>query len=272
MKEITLDELKSIEIDILKYIHDFCKQNGIQYFLMSGTLLGAVRHKGFIPWDDDIDISMKREEYEKFVKIFNNTNSRYKVITCYNNENYYLPFAKVVDNNTLLIENLDKKTNMGVFVDVFPLDTYRAQDIETGTFYKRQLGLIKALTMKTSKLYKYPKTKQPIVFFMKVLTAFLSPNWFARRIDRIAQDKSDKNGELLGCAVTLVYGKKELMDKDIFNDAVEMEFEGHYFCAPQGYKNLLENLYGDYMKLPPLEKRVTHHDFKAYHLVDNMRK
>ena len=125
--------------------------------------------------------------------------------------------------------------------------------------------------MKTSKLYKYPKIKQPVVLLVKVLTAFLSPNWFARMIDCRAKDKSDKTGELLGRAVTLVYGKKELMDKDIFKNAVEMEFEGRYFCAPQGYKDLLKNLYGDYMKLPPLEKQIARHDFKAYYLYNKIK-
>ena len=110
MNEIKLDELKKIQLDILVFIDDFCEKNNINYWIDCGTLLGAVRHKGYIPWDDDIDIGMLREDYDKFMKIFNNccNNSKYKFISYETDKNWPFPFGKVLDITTVLYEP-DKK-------------------------------------------------------------------------------------------------------------------------------------------------------------------
>jgi len=106
MIELDIEALKKVELDILSFIHDFCEKNDIKYSLCGGTLLGAVRHKGFIPWDDDIDIFMLRDQYEKFISLMeNNDDDTFKLITYKNSKNYNLLFAKVVDKRTILIED-----------------------------------------------------------------------------------------------------------------------------------------------------------------------
>ena len=125
MKKLTLDEVKKIQLEILAYIDSFCKKNNISYFINYGTLLGAVRHKGFIPWDDDIDISMDREHYNMFIEKFNQDSSKYKILSLDTDKAYFNNFIKVVDTTTKIVDNRNYKTfSCGVFVDIFPMDKF----------------------------------------------------------------------------------------------------------------------------------------------------
>ena len=122
MKIITSEELKAIQLDLLQKTADFCKENGIRYYLCGGTLLGAIRHKGYIPWDDDIDISMPRPDYDRFISMFNKPENDYQVIDMSNNKKYGLPFAKVHDTRTFVDELQYTKDQFGVYIDIFPID------------------------------------------------------------------------------------------------------------------------------------------------------
>lgn len=118
-KEITMEELRAIQLDILDKIHAFCTEHGIRYSLGGGTLLGAVRHKGYIPWDDDIDIMLPRPDYERFLKEFDGKYAELNLQHYGNDNTCCIPFAKVYDNRTVLIEKLQKS---GIYIDVFPID------------------------------------------------------------------------------------------------------------------------------------------------------
>lgn len=124
MKEIDITELKRIQVDILKHVDEFCREKGIKYSLYAGTLLGAVRHRGFIPWDDDIDIMMKRSDYERFFKEYSKEDhSNYQAQEFRFDTNYHYPFGKVTDTRTILREEvLDPYENLGVYIDVFPIE------------------------------------------------------------------------------------------------------------------------------------------------------
>ena len=117
-------EIQEIELEILSNIAAVCEQHQWRYFLAGGTLLGALRHKGFIPWDNDIDISMPRRDYEKLLQFYKENGNRYKILQVGENTNYYLPFAKVVDTETLLVEKSieTQVPELGLFVDIFPID------------------------------------------------------------------------------------------------------------------------------------------------------
>ena len=125
MDKDILQKLKEEQLKILDYIVKICEENSLEYFLIGGTLLGAVRHRGYIPWDDDLDLAMPRKDYEKFIKIFlNQDNGKYILDTNNHSKYYWLPFLKVRNKNTIYQENLQKnyKGNLGIWVDIFPLD------------------------------------------------------------------------------------------------------------------------------------------------------
>lgn len=124
MKKIETEEMKKLELDMLIDVAKFCDENDIRYYLSGGTLLGAVRHKGFIPWDDDIDISMPRPDYLKFVSTYNGSSEFYQVQSIENNDKYWRTFAKVFDTRTYLKEDAIRmpKDGNGVFIDIFPID------------------------------------------------------------------------------------------------------------------------------------------------------
>ena len=125
MRRLSIEEAKQIELDILAFIDSFCKQHGIDYFINYGTLIGAIRHKGFIPWDDDIDLSMTRENYERFIQLFTQEQSKYKILALETDERYYNNFIKVVDSTTKIVDTRNTKTyDSGIFIDIFPMDSF----------------------------------------------------------------------------------------------------------------------------------------------------
>ncbi|HOZ54116.1 MAG TPA: LicD family protein [Bacilli bacterium] len=267
MKKMSLEEIKKIELDMLKYLKKICDDNKLTYFLCGGTLLGAIRHQGFIPWDDDIDILMPQEDYIKLFEIFKN-NINYDILTPYNSKDYYYFFSKIVDKRTVLNEiGLPKIKGMGVYIDIFPLyglsknnpeDFMNNVKLEFQNFVFSKWKLYYADEIFLKRLFKM------IIYFPKYL--FLSKtNWHVRkeRILKMIEKYSFKYSEKIAFPLAK-YGLKEILGKKVYSKTVNVKFEDEYFSAPIGYDEYLSNLYGDYMKLPPVEKRKTHHHFDAY--------
>lgn len=141
MKQVTGEQLKKIQLEILDVVTQFCDANGIRYWLDSGTLLGAIRHKGYIPWDDDVDLGMLREDYERFLSIFNKSNDRYRAVSLENDPKFYLPFTKVCDTTTVLYEPDEKGFKLHINVDVFPYDRAPDDDKIAGEMFDRRDAL-----------------------------------------------------------------------------------------------------------------------------------
>lgn len=263
LKELTTEELKQVELDTLIAIRDFCNAKGIKYFLCGGTLLGAVRHKGFIPWDDDIDIGMLREDYERFISEFDSS-GRYKLITHVNNKEFRHPFAKLVDSQTVLEEQLVRSTSgMGVFVDIFPFDGL-------GDTLEGAKAIVKKARHNYHygnfcQYYYYPLTKGPKKFLKNILIAygFMSRKPYFDAIRRKGLKIPFKTSKYAGCPLGQ-YKEREILPREVFEDVVDVPFENETFSAPKGYEAYLTSLYKDYMQLPPEDKRVTHHSFKVY--------
>lgn len=268
MKEIDQEELKRIQIEILDYFDAFCRKNHIRYWLDYGTLLGAVRHKGYIPWDDDIDVAMLREDYEKAAKLFNKqSNGRYGFYTPFNNKDYSYPFGKILDQNTVLYEYGEKGIKTSVYVDVFVYDNAPDdKEVIKKVFKKRNLlGRVRRLKLP---MRSDIKTLKKIVFFIgSVMLKPISNNAINKALDKNAKayNKNSTSGNV--CSFADPYDTTFFcVPKTYFKECIELEFEGKLYYAPKKYDEWLKIIYGDYMRLPPVEQRKSHHVFKAYYV------
>lgn len=257
MQEISLEERKKIVIGILERIHSFCLDNGIKYYLAYGSLIGAIRHSGFIPWDDDIDLWMFRKDYEHFIKLFSEINDPiYKISSIHNDTKYNLAFAKVYDSRTYISDGAYKAPDLGINVDIFPLDLL-SDDINQAKKLLKKIKKYKVL----SKLQSARIKKERAIYEnLAILIGRIIPRFLIiRKIDKLSQKYDIFSGSrFCGNLTTLPYGEREILKKEWFSSITEVAFEGKRFFAPQCYDDILTNIYGDYMKLPPIEKRIQH--------------
>ena len=267
MKELTLQELKDIEFEILKMFDAFCKENNIKYYLSHGTLLGAIRYKKFIPWDDDVDLLIPRADYDRMISLFKDTD-RYKLFAFEKDENYLYPIAKLCDMTTLKDEGgYNNGVTLGVDIDLFPLDAWD-DDLEKAKKEVKYIGK-NMFRLGLTKLKK-ADSRNPIKKIAKgclmVFYKMFGSKYFIKKILKASHKEGQKGNNYLGCKAWCVYGEKGIIPADVFAETVDIEFEGEKFPAPVGWDKYLTCLYGDYLPEPPKEKQKTHHSFKAYKL------
>ncbi len=263
---MTLQQKKEISLEVLKVIDSFCKENDIKYSLGYGSLLGAVRHKGFIPWDDDIDIIMLREEYNRFLELcVTSLPENYKCIT-FEDGTYYLPYTKIVDTRTHVItESFLGKEGLGIYVDVFPLDRL-ANDQKKAMKIKSKAKIIGKLIRYTS--YNNLKEVCGDKFRLdKAILYFLAKSIGFKKASSILRQKAKKLNST-GAKWVGFLGSGSESNKNVFdiNDIKETtygEFEGVYFPMVKNYDAVLKTIYGEYMTWPPADKRVAHSE-KAF--------
>lgn len=267
MKEIGLEELKVLQLDVLQAIHDFCQANGITYSLACGTALGAVRHHGYIPWDDDIDIYLLRDDYNRLIETYP-IDGRYQLISMERDSNWDRPYAKAYDSKTVLIEeNIKGDKTLGVGMDVYPIDRVPDNEIEWKTFDKRRRHIQRLLQLKQQKRFKgeHALYKNLVLFGGKLLLSPFSRKVFAKYIDRFIRQFNNTESPWVFESVQGMI-QKNRFHRYVFNETIPVPFEDRQFMLFKDYDEYLSNGYGDYMKLPPKEKQVAHHSFKAYWL------
>ena len=257
------NKLKLIEIDLLDNFIKVCKKYDLKYYVIGGTLLGTVRHKGFIPWDDDIDVAMPRNDYIRFEKIAAKELPNYIFFQTRNSDpEYYLTMGKLRNSNTTFVETSVKNLNInhGIFIDVFPLDYYPENIIKQSLIDFNNL-LLRFRFKKEMPIEAYKK-KNVIgrtidYIFSNIMTLFLPTVDLAYKY-RYMLHRSCKNSRLwanYGGA----WGKKEIVPKQWYGKGKEMQFENIKVNVPEKYDLWLRRVYRNYMELPPVEKRVTHH-------------
>lgn len=267
MREMSLQEVKSVQLDILGVVHKYCEKNNLRYYLGYGTLIGAVRHSGYIPWDDDIDIVMLRDDYEKFISHFNKYDKDYKVYTPFNCVDYKYPFAKVCYEKTRYIEDSNSiMPELGITLDLFPIDNMPDDFKKIDELINEQKRKKKILELCAISKADRGMIKNFLFEILQIAIKNINFNKIARDMNFNAQKYSNVKSNLCMNAVWSYWGK-EITEKECYAQQLEYEFEGKRRYIPQGYDKLLTSIYGDYMKLPSKEKQIAHHYFKAY--IDN---
>lgn len=249
-RPVTLEEMREIQLRILDSVHEFCVERGLRYSLGGGTLLGAVRHKGYIPWDDDIDIMLPRPDYERFLREYPGTHEHYAIQHYKNDPQCTLLFAKIYDDRTVLEEVMLRN---GVYIDVFPIDGL-PDESQLDQYLEQYNDIVGKIWMSTKRYgmplkdllkyyifkFKYPSRMKYILELERFLAAY-------------PFETSDCTG-----AITGIYARKEHMPAYTFKKYIKLPFEGKSYMAIADYDAYLTKHYGNYMELPPVEKRVTH--------------
>lgn len=264
-KNITLVEMQAIELNILKFLKETCDKNHIIYYLAYGTLIGAVRHQGFIPWDDDIDVMMPREDYEKLVAIMSlNEHPYYKLISMDTFPEFTAPLPKIIDARTSLVQNYDyvERVPLGIYVDIFILDGVGG-DLETARkFYQDAFSLyqkwrkadLKMFPTNHSKMYGLLRWIKNSPYKIKGIPYYLKKMKIHNSRYTFSESKYVSTLET-GTDVP----EKCIWEKERFGCGKNLEFNGEFFRVPNDYDIVLRSEYGDYMKLPPKEKRASNH-------------
>lgn len=262
MRKLSLKEIQHKELALLKKIDEFCAIHAITYFLGYGTLIGAVRHQGFIPWDDDVDIIMPRPDYDKFVSLKNEFRARFSFtdVKTLGDKDYYYPFAKVVDIRTMARETrIRKKFRTCIWVDVFPLDgVFDSKLRNKWLFFKQRIysrilaaGKVKPFKMKGS-------------IFMKVFGTLCIPIGillnlfidFSLLLDKLAHTNLYADSSCVADIVSETM--RTIVSKESLFPIIKVNFEDGLFNIQSNYHDYLTQLYGDYMTLPSETERQTH--------------
>ena len=246
MRKLELQEIKTIEIDILKAFVEFCDKNNLKYYISYGTLLGAVRHKGFIPWDDDIDVLMTRDDYNKFVDMMKKQSINNEIdFICVQNDTWYEPIGKLINNKTYV--DCDKKYRCGVWIDIFPIDNYCEKTFRLNKFLRN------VLISKETKKINFKNKKDYVKLFLKLLFLWVSKLKIAKYIDKRTLEISE-SGEY--GQMTFAIKPIKIYKENLKGDYID--FEGMLLRTLYNYKDFLNRTYGDYMFLPPENKRKNH--------------
>ena len=258
-RQLSRREIQQKELEILLRVQKICEEHGLKFYLAGGTLLGAIRHKGFIPWDDDIDICMPRPDYEKLLTIFakENPEKNLKAKSSYLG-NWIGPFAKILDMTTEVVSQFSEDEKH-LWIDIFPIDGLpenleKVREIYRKVSFYRHIYLIGNARLGEGKT----AFRKYIKYILKPAARMYGLSRPSRKIEAIAMAHPYEMSEYVGAVTGGLYGVGERMLKSEYEKAVTVTFEGHEFPAMSCWDSYLTGIYGDYMTPPPPEKRKTH--------------
>ena len=271
MKEIkSVREIQLLELEILKQFKQFCEKNQIKYYLLAGTLLGAVRHGGFIPWDDDIDVAVLREDYDKLLRLLKkdrSLGSKKFYVHIPGDKGYRWPFIKIVNKNTVAYEEDHYKTE--IWIDVFPMDFLANTKEERQKIYKKivKYNYFAHLASYDWNFCRFICPKKLALQYVRwKLLHFIGAEFFVKRISE-GKFFGKQGKDYVGCVVYPIDPEKDKYSIEAFKKSIEVKFEDETFPIPSGFDEMLTNFYGDYMTPPP-EKDRNGHKIRAYYISD----
>ncbi len=267
-RRLSSDEIKQTQLNILLEFQKICKDNGLTFYLCGGSLLGAVRHKGFIPWDDDIDICMSRPQYDELARLVRNNSldkPSWLEIVCYDNRTSRFPFIKVLDKRTFILNDYFKESeNDNLWIDLLPVDGLPDSEGEVKKLYRKVTLCRKLVQMKYVRPFEGKSLSKRIIKpIMSVFAHIINTDRFNDRILEMATANAYELCDKVGIVTEGLYNEREAIPRSEYEKPVDVEFEGHIFQATSYWDEYLRNLFGDYMTPPPEDKRKTH-DMKAF--------
>jgi len=271
-RQLTVRDVQDESLKILLDVDAFCRQHDIMYSLSGGTLLGAVRHQGFIPWDDDVDVYMLRPDYNKFLATY--TSDKYKLLSMETDKDYFLPYAHVVDMERTEIGYIDLpfyRKKCGIKIDIFPIDNVSDNPEEYDAQFQRCLDYGEKFRYARMARWRFSWYKSFRGYFRLLRKKLITLNgltvyYWCRKIDNNAQQHPFGSTGYLGLTCLPIGRCKQRFPVSVFTHTVRLPFEGHQLCVMNGYEQVLNVAFGpDYMTPPPPEKQLPGHFMKIYY-------
>lgn len=271
-KSLGIKDIQKVSLEILKFVANICEREGYRYCLIYGTLIGAIRHKGYIPWDDDVDIMMPRPDYEKFLEYANTHKDEmgvYKIFNRRMNTDYIYGITRISDSRYVIIKEDEKNCGMGIFIDIYPYDGLgndHKKAIELLTVTRHYCDTIADMTRKEWKVPETLNWKGKISYIINMYAnKFRGVGYFHSKINSLRKGYQFENSRYVGPLMWYFMKPHTVCyDHSLFDEFIKVPFEDGEFYVPKEYDKLLTQAYGDYMTPPPIEKRIYHHQYKAY--------
>lgn len=259
-----MTELQNRLLDMLKWFDRYCRDHQLKYYAVGGTLLGAVRHNGFIPWDDDIDLAMPREDYNQLNKLLGGKKeATFFLETVHSKDDCFCyPYSKLYDTQSTLIENNRSKLKRGIFLDIFPFDGI-GNDLARGMHHFNKIQNHYNFYLTRIGGYRKGRSfyKNAAVFFSRCIPSLLVNDRQLRiKLDELCQTYRFENSEYVGNLLGN-WRKREIVRRNVIGEPTEYQFEDMLLLGIENYDAYLSSIYGDWKQLPPKDKQVTQHDF-----------
>jgi len=260
LKDLSIQEAQDISFSLFLEFKKICERHNLRYYLSGGTLLGAVRHKGFIPWDDDMDVMMPRPDYEKLLQLKLELPQHFELFSSEIDPQYNYPFAKLCDMRyKVYFEHHLEERSIGMFIDIFPIEGLPDGKVGKKLYFKTMaiLNILRNAALRSAFL---PDEKYLLI--KKMLMPFVrrkGSNYYARMMNRFAARIPFGKTAHAGVTTITHYGSREWMRREVFESGEPLPFRDQLCAVPKGWDEYLRNLYGDYMQLPPEDKRCTDH-------------
>lgn len=267
-KELTTQQIREVQLHMLDEVHKTCQKHKVRYYLSGGTLLGAIRHKGFIPWDDDIDINMPRPDLEKLIRETNGKINDHMFIETLDAPDHYTSFYRIYDLNTILYSSSNVQNQghyMHVFIDVFPIEGLPKEKWKTVILYKKTYVLMMlAYASYFHYSHKAKGIRKIIWKFLECIGDTKGYRYWNKLNEKIASKYKYEESQYIGVVLTNAkHRNKEKILKKEYEPIIEVKFEDKKYFAPKGYNRYLTNLYGNYMELPK-NKKTEHNEYHVW--------